>query len=262
MKREPLRGFCVLWISAVGCLLLLFVLPRAWPLWATLHLALVGIVVYGNLAPNCAWFGPVITAFQTSRKEVWLTLDDGPDPCYTPKTLELLECYGAKATFFLIGTKILANPDLARAILQRGHSIGNHSATHPFARFWALSFPAACREIDDGTSAITAATGSSPIWFRAPVGMANCFVRAALQSRGMLLVGSSCRGFDGVPTNPDQVVRKLFRAIKPGAILLLHEGSSQAHPRNNLMILEAVLARLRAEGYICVIPKPQQIKAC
>src|SRR5262249_34793019 len=128
------------------------------------------LLVYGTLVPNAQWFGPVITCFAPEGNEVWLTIDDGP----TDDTLQVLDALDAKATFFVKGTLARERPELVRAILERGHTIGNHSDTHPSATFWCLPPAAIAREIDGGVSSK---------WFRAPVGMKNPFVHPALRRR-------------------------------------------------------------------------------
>ena len=64
--------------------------------------------------PSAQGFGPAITSFETERREVWLTIDDGPDPSSTPRVLDLLRKHGARATFFVIGEQVARHPELAR----------------------------------------------------------------------------------------------------------------------------------------------------
>ena len=108
---------------------------------------------------RCCWLPslcPVAAGFRTSRDEIfhqaktaWLTIDDGPDPDTTPQVLALLEKYGARATFFLIGAKAAKYPALTRMIFDAGHTIGNHTQTHPQFSFWRLGPKALAREIDE-----------------------------------------------------------------------------------------------------------------
>src|SRR5690606_18061880 len=120
------------------------------PLLLVLHLGFV----WGTLRPGSRLFGPVATRFDTAAPEVWLTIDDGPSPD-TAAILDLLDAHGAKATFFLVGERARARPDLVRDIAVRGHGIGNHSHTHPQARFWALGPGAMRREILDCQQALS-----------------------------------------------------------------------------------------------------------
>ena len=67
----------------------------------------------------------------TQRKKVAITFDDGPDPEWTPKILDVLKKKGVKATFFLIGVEVEKYPGVAKRIFDEGHEIGNHTFTHP-----------------------------------------------------------------------------------------------------------------------------------
>jgi peptidoglycan/xylan/chitin deacetylase (PgdA/CDA1 family) len=100
------------------------------------------------IVPNNKLAGPIVTRFRTSRREVWLTIDDGPDPQDTPKILDLLSKYQAHATFFLIGKRAAQHPELVREIIRQGHTLGNHTFTHPVASFWMAHSSRLGREID------------------------------------------------------------------------------------------------------------------
>jgi peptidoglycan/xylan/chitin deacetylase (PgdA/CDA1 family) len=262
--KKPFNSVQVIsiWLFSFAVLALLLLMPAWWPLLLPIHLLSQGFVVYPNIRPNCDWFGPVIKSFQTNRREIWLTIDDGPHHTNTPKILELLRRFEARATFFVIGERVRAHPQLARSILEQGHSLGNHSATHPKALFWGFWKRAAAREIDGGTAAVLEVTGTLPNWFRAPVGMANFFVHQIIRERRMKLIGWSARGFDAVKRDVATVVEKILSDIRPGAIVLLHEnGSAENQPSVSVLAIETLLERLQAEGYTCVVPEDHQLSA-
>ena len=217
------------------------------PLLLVLHLAFV----WGTLRPGSRLFGPVRRRFPTARREVWLTIDDGPSDD-TPAILDLLDRHGAKATFFLVGERAQARPELVRDIAARGHGIGNHSHTHPQARFWALGPCAMRREILDCQQALAAITGTPPRWFRAVVGHANPFVHAPLRDAGLSRLAWSARGYDAVESDPARITAAIARDLAPGAIVLLHEAAP--HGRS-VEILGAVLATVEAAGYRMVVPE-------
>lgn len=223
------------------------------PLLLALHLAFV----WGTLRPGSRLFGPVRCAFPASGREAWLTIDDGPSDD-TAAILDLLDAHGATATFFLVGERAAARPGLVREILARGHGIGNHSHTHPQARFWALGPRAMRREILDCQRTLAAIAGSPPRWFRAVVGHANPFVHAPLREAGLSRLAWSARGFDAVEADPARVAARIARDLRPGAIVLLHEGAP--HGRS-VEIVRAVLARLAAEGYRMRAPEPARPSA-
>lgn len=209
------------------------------------------LALWGTLRPDSRLFGPVLTRLHTRERVVWLTIDDGPSDD-TAAILDLLDAHGAKATFFVVGERALARPELVREIARRGHGIGNHSDSHPQAWFWALGPSRMRREIARTQAAIAQVTGEAPRWFRAVVGMANPFVAPALAAHGLARVGWSARGFDGVRADPDAVVARIEAQLAPGAIVLVHEGAP--HGRN-VETLKKLLMRLDALGYRCVVPE-------
>ena len=206
--------------------------------------------VWGTLVPASGLFSPVLVRLPTDERVVWLTIDDGPSDD-TLEMLELLDAAGARATFFLVGERAAARPLLVREIVARGHGIGNHSASHPQAWFWALSPARMRREVGEAQATLQRITGVRPPWFRAVVGMANPFVAAALRAHGLARVAWSARGYDGLDGDPARALARIERGLRPGAIVLLHEGAP--HGRN-VELLALLLQRLRTLGYRAVLP--------
>jgi peptidoglycan/xylan/chitin deacetylase (PgdA/CDA1 family) len=205
---------------------------------------------WATLVPDSALLSPVLRRLPTDEMVAWVTIDDGPSDD-TSAMLDVLDAHGAKATFFLVGDRARARPELVREIVARGHGIGNHSATHPQAWFWALPPNRIRDEIERTQATLRELTGSTPHWFRAVVGMANPFVAAVLKREGMTRVAWSARGYDAFASDPDVVASRIERKLGPGAIVLLHEGAK--HGRN-VEALRTVLARLRRLGYRTVLP--------
>lgn len=195
-------------------------------------------IVFATLSPNVQWLGPVVSRFETDKREVWLTIDDGPADD-TPALLDLLDRYGIRATFFVKGMLAEAHPERIREIAARGHTIGNHSYSHPSATFWCLPPRAIAAEIDRCNAVIPPTT-----LFRAPVGHKNPFVHPALRRRGMQLIGWSARAFDAVERDPDRIAARIVRSLQPGAIVLLHQGREWS-PR----AIEKTIEAIRARGY-------------
>lgn len=244
--RYPRLWLPLLIASQLGIALLWWWL--GWQVGLPLLLASHALCLWGVLAPSSRLYGPVLTRLPSDG--VWLTIDDGPSDD-TRAVLDLLDAHGAKATFFLVGARAEARPELVREIVTRGHAIGNHSHTHPQARFWALGPTRMRREIDDAQAALTRITGRAPVWFRSVVGHTNPFVHAPLRDAGLARVGWSARGFDAVEADVDKVVARIDADLAPGAIVLLHEGAR--HGRNPAM-LDGVLDRLRAKQLRAVVP--------
>lgn len=238
----------------------------------------IAAVCVGLAAPAAAlvlWFGPdallawhlfvpsaqglvrVHRRFATARREVWLTIDDGPDPEDTPRILDLLATHGARATFFVIGKKAAAHPGLVRAMAAAGHEVGHHTHTHPLASFWCASSARVARELDECLAVLHPA-GVRPVRFRPPVGIKNLWLAPALSARGLTCVGWSARGLERRHGEAEAVAGQVMRGLAPGAILLLHEGPG-VPAAIRVHAIRRVLERLQEQGYQCVVPGPEQL---
>lgn len=253
LHRIPRHPHVWAWLLALSQLIVAAVWWRhGWRVGLPLMVASHAPFFWGTLWPYSRMFGPVLNRLPAVGKQVWLTIDDGPSDD-TLAVLDALDAHGAKATFFLVGERAARHPERVREILRRGHGIGNHSASHPAAWFWALGPSRMRREIADTQRILGDIAGTPPCWFRAVVGMSNPFVNAALKTHGLARVAWSARGFDAIAADPDAVVARIERGISPGAIVLLHEGA--AHGRN-LETLRLLLQRLDASGYRTILPEP------
>ncbi|MHB8253570.1 MAG: polysaccharide deacetylase family protein [Acidiferrobacter sp.] len=219
--------------------------------WVTLtQAALTGAC----LCPRCALVGPTLTHVETKRPQVALTFDDGPDPTLTPWVLKTLAQYHAKASFFCIGTKARLHRQAIAAIAHAGHSIENHSDHHPY-RFALLGSRRLAREIDDAQTALTDLCGLAPRFFRAPFGFRNPWLAPLLAARGLCCTAWSHRGLDTMERNPARIYQRLTRNLKPGDILLLHDGRSAKDSQNRPVIhtvLPALLQNLHDRGFQAV----------
>jgi peptidoglycan-N-acetylglucosamine deacetylase len=211
---------------------------------------------YAIVAPGCGWLGPVATRFapQGGGNEVWLTIDDGPAGRATLELSEEMVRRGVRATFFVKGENLAREPEVGSALLAAGHTLANHTQTHPSRMFWWLRPGRLRAEIDGCNEALKRAGVAALRWFRSPVGLKNVYLQPALAQRAMRFVGWSVRGHDGVFCDPEAVARRVGAEVTPGAIVLLHEG----RPRSNEAILR-VIDELRARGYSFVIPGDDQL---
>ena len=251
--RALIIGFALCTSVGVPAILLL-----AWPHWWLAGIGVMALshalVLWPTLRPNSQWLGPVMTCFETTSDEVWLTIDDGPTED-TPALLDALDARGVKATFFIKGELATHKPKLMEMILARGHGIANHSQTHPSATFWCLLPRALASQIDACSVALETATGTRPLLFRAPVGMKNPFVHPILSRRGMLLVGWSVRGFDSFGNDIQRVVRRIVPRVRAGSIVVMHQGRPFS-----VVCASRVVDELRAKGYSFVVPASERLK--
>ncbi len=244
--------------ALAGCLLL----PHFWP-WA-LGILLVNhaVITTAGLLPRSTLLGPNLTrlpAAAVARREVALTIDDGPDPVVTPSVLDLLEEAGATATFFCIGWRARENPELCREIVARGHRVENHGDSHAkaFATFGPVRMQA---DIAAAQATLSEITGRSPRYFRATAGLRNPFLDAVLHRLGLKLASWTRRAYDTRCGDPDTVFQRLTQDLGPGNILLLHDGHAARTAAGQpviLAVLPRLLARLREDRLNAVaLPDP------
>lgn len=220
------------------------------------------LVLYATLVPNSQWWGPVVTRFETTEREVWITIDDGPSPVHTLRMLEILDRFDARATFFVVGERAEKYPHLLTEILARGHALANHTQTHPRGFFWCATPARITAEISKCAETLRSTPERPPLLFRSPVGIKNPFVHPALARRGMMLVGWSVRGFDTIRRDAARVAERIDRRAKPGAIIVLHESQrADADPDFNPRCLELTLQRVAARDFRFVIPRTEQLRS-
>jgi peptidoglycan/xylan/chitin deacetylase (PgdA/CDA1 family) len=236
-----------LWLHGVAVLVLL-VSPMHWRWVLAVMLANHMVLMLVGLSPRSHGMGSNWTqlpAAAAARHEIALTIDDGPDPVVTPQVLEVLERYGVRATFFVIGARAERYPELCREIVRRGHAIENHSQRHRH-NFALLGLKGITKELQAAQETLTVLTGQRPRFFRAPAGFRNPFLDPVLTRLGLQLVSWSVRGFDTRVSNADKVTNTLVAGLRPGAILLLHDGNAARTRAGTPVILEVLPALLDA----------------
>jgi peptidoglycan-N-acetylglucosamine deacetylase len=157
-----------------------------------------------------------------------LTFDDGPDPgaSETPAILDALDAVGAKATFFLVGERIAAAPDLAREILARGHEVGVHGDRH--IRNDGVPSAESVADIEAGHAALVEVTGATPRFYRPPYGRLTAAGAEACRQLGLQVAYWSTWGLDWEPVPAARIARRVLRDIEDGGIVLLHDSSYYA----------------------------------
>lgn len=185
------------------------------------------------------------------RRAVALTFDDGPDPVFTPRILDTLARGGARATFFVVGTRAQRHPEILRAVAGAQHEIGNH--THDHRHLWLLS-PARTRaEMTRCADVVAEVTGRPPRYFRPPWGKFNleAYRHAARLGEARVLWSLRPEGWRPA-AGPEAIVRVVERRLRPGAVINLHDGGVPGAAARTAQALPALLDLLRAHGYRCV----------
>jgi peptidoglycan/xylan/chitin deacetylase (PgdA/CDA1 family) len=211
-------------------------------------LAGAGGLAYAVRGPRCGWLAPSLWHGPRDRKAIALTFDDGPSES-TPQLLDLLDTYGARATFFQIGRHVERLPDIAREVVRRGHEIGNHTYSH--APLY-LRHPQFVRdEVAAGQEAIRTVAGVEARWFRAPYGARWFGLRHAQKEFGLVGVMWSTLALDW-KMDLSTVCGKLQSDVRQGAIWCLHDGRElevQPEIDRTLDAVRRLLPSLRDKGY-------------
>jgi peptidoglycan-N-acetylglucosamine deacetylase len=190
---------------------------------------------------------------RTSEKEVFLSFDDGPSGEYTPLILETLSRHGLKAVFFCTGERAEHHPELLKRIADAGHFIGNHTYSHD----WRNAFrPAriAEAEIRRTSDAFRRITGKETRLFRPPFGITTPLIATAIKSRGLITVGWDIRSLDTVIRDPERLLRRICRKLRPGSIILMHDNREIT-----ARILDELIGRIQKQGYKIVLLPEQEI---
>ena len=186
-----------------------------------------GMVTYAALSAQSQLFGRVVVAGRRPG-EIALTYDDGPNDIFTERLLEVLAQHQTRATFFLIGRYVQQRPQLARAIADGGHLVGNHSMTHPW-----LAWQSAGRireELAACNAALEDALGSPVRYFRAPHGARRPEVLRIAAELGLTPVQWNILPGDWKPIGADEIVARIMRRIARnqrhgrGSNIVLHDG--------------------------------------
>jgi len=220
-------------------------LGNYWLLGGVLLASLI-IIILGVSLPQVSLFGNFICRGEKSRRWVALTFDDGPDARSTPVLLDLLRESRLQAAFFCVGKRVVAEPELTARIFREGHLLANHSFNHSYAtNFFTVSQLET--ELTQTQEAIQRATGTVPTMFRPPMGLSNPNVFHATRALGLKVIGWTARGFDTQVHDPERVVKRIVRQLKPGAIILLHDGNIP--PERLVVTMKRLLAKLQERGY-------------
>ncbi len=247
----------------------------------------LSIIVFMVWASASIRSGVYVRAFcreKTDRKVVYLTFDDGPHPPETERVLDVLRERGAKATFFLIGSKVSGNEAVLRRMLEEGHALGLHTYSHA-GTFPLLSFDKMLDDVNEGKRAVESVAGKKISLFRPPFGVTNPTISKVIRTLGLHTVGWDVRSFDTMFCKSSEhsckssehsckqsgysckqsgysckqsehsckqsghdwyvpVVERIMKQVRPGSVILLHDRLDGASE-----LLSLLLDSLAASGY-------------
>ncbi|MCL6443522.1 MAG: polysaccharide deacetylase family protein [Alicyclobacillus sp.] len=179
------------------------------------------------------------------EKVVYFTFDDGPSERYTPQVLDILGRYGVPATFFVLGNRCQAHPELVRRMFREGHEIGSHGYDHRFILH--QSAKEISREVRMADEAIYRACGAKPVYYRPPGGLAKQSERSTVEKLGHPIAMWTVDSNDWRATSAESIIRTVERDVRPGAIVLFHDGVSGS--RYTVQALPKLIRDFRRQGY-------------
>jgi peptidoglycan/xylan/chitin deacetylase (PgdA/CDA1 family)/uncharacterized membrane protein YbhN (UPF0104 family) len=215
-------------------------------------IALVALltVAFAAFTPNTPLFGPVIARGKMQLPKAAITFDDGPSAEYTPAVLDTLREHNARATFFVLGRHVREHPEVARRIVEEGHQLASHGEDHTLLTFKGPE--AIAYQLRATEAAVTDAVGAPPAGlFRAPHGFRSPFLSPVARRLGYSVVGWTTGVWDTALPGVERIVSRSVDALRPGAILLLHDadGSGLGGDRSQTVTaLPQILAAGQAQG--------------
>ncbi|MEU0071525.1 polysaccharide deacetylase family protein [Streptomyces sp. NPDC006332] len=189
----------------------------------------------------------IVHASDHGARGVNITIDDGPDPAWTPQVLRVLRDNGVKATFCMVGTQAQAHPDLVKAVVAGGHRLCDHSVSHD-TTMDAKPDSAQSREILDAERMITKASGGvRPLYYRAPGGAFTPYSRHLAASRGMRPLGWNVDSKDFERPGADAIISTVKNEMSNGPTVLFHDAGGERS--QTVAALREVLPWLKQQGY-------------
>ena len=235
-----------IFIVALVATLLIWILGGALVYFFVVVILATGIMAWGVFDIRLGYFTDTFFRKKNTAKGlIALSFDDGPSR-YTAQVLQMLNDYQFKATFFCVGKQILEYPDVAKRIVEEGHTIGNHTYHH-HTHFGFLGKDDVVAEIEECNAMMRKIVGVTPKLFRPPFGVTNPSVAKAVQYKKMQVIGWSNRSLDTVTKEEDKIYKRVCRKLKSGDIILFHDTS-----KRTVHVLKRLLPYLQKQGYISV----------
>jgi peptidoglycan/xylan/chitin deacetylase (PgdA/CDA1 family) len=228
------------------------VAPRRRVTFAVVAFALVATLGLGGWiggnSPSRTWLGPIVSHGDRHGSAVAITFDDGPNASESLVVAHILDSFGAKGTFFTVGKALDARPDISRALLADGQLLGNHSYHHDQWRWLDPRYP----ELERTQAAFRRRLGGvCPTFYRPPHGEHTPFMSYQLARKHMTMVGWDTSAADWATTDGKLVARRILSRVRPGSIIVLHDGldGNLTADRSVLTVaLPLILRGLRAKG--------------
>jgi peptidoglycan/xylan/chitin deacetylase (PgdA/CDA1 family) len=205
---------------------------------------------YQSMAPTGQWYGRTFTGLSPGAKQLALTYDDGPNDPHTLRLLEVLAKHQVQATFFLIGRYVRQRPDIVRQLVTAGHTVGNHTFTHPFLAL--KNSTEIRRELTDCRAAIQDAIGDHSNLFRPPFGNRRPAVLRIARELGLVPIMWNVTGYDWNAPPAAAIEKKVQSQVNGGNVILLHDGGHKQMGADRSQTVQAtdhLIAHYKSEAY-------------
>lgn len=211
---------------------------------ATAGAAAAAALLYSRLVPNAPLGGRVFFRGDPEGLQVALTFDDGPRPPFTEAILDILDAEQAPATFFVLGENARRHPETLRRMAAAGHRVANHGTDHAILMFAGRQ--EVVRQITAADEAIRQAGVADPApLFRAPHGWLGPAAHLAVRELGYAVAGWTKGVWDTANPGVGPIVSRTAEVLKPGAVLLLHDGWTGVAPEERSQTAAALPAIIR-----------------
>jgi peptidoglycan/xylan/chitin deacetylase (PgdA/CDA1 family) len=200
------------------------------------------LILSGSFFIQANYHLKALTKVKTVKKVVAITFDDGPSS-FTKEVLDILDKHNALATFFCVGKNVEKETALFKSIIEKGHSVGNHTYSHSKDIGFSKT-KTVITEIEKTDEVIEKYSGSKPKYYRPPFGVTNPRIARALNKTQHEVIGWNIRSLDTFIHDETKIYNRIVRQIKPGSIILLHDTSERS-----VSVLERLLIHLDSINY-------------
>ena len=215
----------------------------AWYFYIVFFLMYSLVLFYGSYSVSSDFYMKVLCEGSDDKKQIAISFDDGPSGRYTNEIVDILDKYHVPAAFFCIGKNIEGNEFMLQKIVNGNHLIGNHSYSH---HFWFDMYGTSkmAEDLRQMNEKVFSAVGLKPKLFRPPYGVTNPNLARAVKRQKLVAVGWTIRSMDTVVKDDQKLLRKVLKAVKPGAIVLFHDTSEAT-----FLMLPAFIQKVKDQGF-------------
>jgi peptidoglycan-N-acetylglucosamine deacetylase len=205
---------------------------------------------YAAMSPTSQLYGRTFVRGAPRSRQIALTFDDGPNDPHTLHLLDVLARHEVKATFFMIGRFVRERPQIARAVAEAGHVIGNHTDSHP--NLIRCSSAQVAIQLDECERVLSDAMGQHSRLFRPPFGGRLPHVLQVVRSSGLETIMWSVSSRDWSLPTTDRIEQQVASRIRGGDVVLMHDGGYRqmgTFRRHTVEAADRLIRRFKQEEF-------------